>query len=131
MKISLSWIADHISIDKKELNVAYIAEQLAAITAEIDAVEFIRTDVSSLSAAVVTQLNEKEVTLECPELKKEDDTPIAKRRLSGAGIFSKDRGQRCGMGNASRCRIRKRRADTRRVDRGEGSEGCMEAYIRD
>ncbi len=111
MKISLSWIADHITIDKKELNVAYIAEQLAAITAEIDAVECINTDVSSLSAAVVTQLNEKEVTIECPELKKKTTLPLRKDAFLDQVYLVKTEGKDVGWATLA--------------DVGSGKEGLI------
>ena len=78
MKISLSWIADHIKVNKTELNPAHIAEQLGAITAEIDAVERVRTDLASLYAATLVELQEQEVVLECPELRKSVTLPKRK-----------------------------------------------------
>lgn len=71
MKISLSWIADHIKIPRNELNAAYLAERLAAITAEVDAVDSIHTDLSVLYAVVVKDLTENEALVDCPELKKD------------------------------------------------------------
>ncbi len=92
MKVLVSWLADHIKIPKKELNPAFVAEQLAAKTAEIDAVHEIRTDVSQLFASVVTQVNESEVLVECLELKKKILLPVRKDALHQQIFLIKSRG---------------------------------------
>ena len=78
MKISLSWIADHIRVDKKELNVAHVLEQFAAITAEVEYVEELRTDLSTLFLGTIITIDEQEVTLDCQELKRKLALPLRK-----------------------------------------------------
>lgn len=90
MKISLSWIADHIAVNKKELDPTFIAEQFVAHTAEIDAVQKIHTDVSTLFAVIVTAVTESEVTIECPELKKKASLPARKDVSPGQVYLAKE-----------------------------------------
>lgn len=70
MKISLAWIADHLRVAKNELNNERIVELLTTTTAEIDAVERIVTDSSSLFAVTVTEIHDSHIVADCAELKK-------------------------------------------------------------
>lgn len=78
MKVSLAWIADHIAIPRKELNAEYIVQKFGAITAEIDTARCINTDLSTLYAAVINELNDREATVEVPELRKKFILPTRK-----------------------------------------------------
>lgn len=93
MKFLLSWFIDHINIDKKEINVPSLIEQLSATTAEIDGVELIKTDLSSFFAAEVVEQTEKELIVECPELRKKITLEPRKEKLEkGSTILVKKEG---------------------------------------
>lgn len=68
MKISLSWIADHIKIDRNKLDPSSLLEKFSATTAEIEEIESINIDTSMLSLAMVTAVTVDGIAIECPEL---------------------------------------------------------------
>ena len=83
MKISLAWIADHIKIPRTELNNERIVELLNAKTAEIDAVETIKTELSSFFVVTITDIQEAEISADCPERKNKVRLPLRKDVLQG------------------------------------------------
>lgn len=69
MKLSLTWIFDHISESlKNTVTPEQIAEEFNKVTAEIEHVEKISWDLSNYFCAVITGKSVDSITLEIPEL---------------------------------------------------------------
>jgi phenylalanyl-tRNA synthetase beta chain len=68
MKFSIAWILDHIAIKKKDVAVPELIKLFNSITAEIDSVEYISTDLAHLYAGRITGMLDREVLVFCPEL---------------------------------------------------------------
>ncbi len=71
MKLSLSWICDHLNLTKMDIDVDSLVERLTARTAEIDGIERVRFDKASWYAVQVKTVSPEVITLHCPELKSE------------------------------------------------------------
>ncbi|MCK4517179.1 phenylalanine--tRNA ligase subunit beta [Candidatus Babeliales bacterium] len=71
MKISLSWIFDHIDARWKKQNVDEIVSKFNQITAEIESYEKVKLDLKSFFMGRVISHDKKETVLQAPELKKE------------------------------------------------------------
>lgn len=68
MKLSLSWIFDHIEADWKDQDIDLIAAKFNAIVAEIENVSRVRVDLSSFYLARQESTSHDGVTLSIPEL---------------------------------------------------------------
>ncbi|MBA2306754.1 hypothetical protein H0W26_01315, partial [Candidatus Dependentiae bacterium] len=69
MKLSLSWICDHLNLNKMDVDVDSLVERLTARTAEIDGIERVRFDKASWYAVQVMTVSPEAITGHCPELK--------------------------------------------------------------
>ncbi len=75
MKLSLSWIFDHIDADWKKININEFINKFNKTTAEIEKVQKVNIDLKNLFIAKVKSISKETVILECPELKKEIELP--------------------------------------------------------
>lgn len=87
MKFLLSWLIEHIKIERKEIDILSLVEQLNATTAEIDEVKHIHLDVDSLFAAKIIKQTEHEIQVDCSELKKTVVVPGRKEILESGSTF--------------------------------------------
>ena len=71
MKLSLSWIFDHIQGDWKDLDIASFVATFNAKIAEVEHYEKISIDLAQFSIGQVTQLSDANVTVFSPEWNKE------------------------------------------------------------
>lgn len=88
MKIALSWILDHISVTKKELDVQSLAQSFNDTTAEVDDVKTVHTDLASLYAVRITEIAD-ELLVGSPERKGEIRLPLRKDPLKNAWYLMK------------------------------------------
>ncbi len=70
MKISISWVFDHIDADWKKLDMARLAEQFIQTTSEIDRVYKVEIDTKNLFAGHIKSISDS-LVVHCPELKKD------------------------------------------------------------
>lgn len=87
MKILLSWILDHITVTRKEVDADSLFKRLNATTAEIDDVKLVRTDLSTLFVARIISATAQDVILDCPELKKSITIPLRKDANEAQGFW--------------------------------------------
>ena len=71
MKISLSWVFDHINAPRVGINVEQLVERFNKTTAEIEGLQKISFDLQSLSVAQVLTVTDEHVTLTSPEWQQE------------------------------------------------------------
>lgn len=70
MKISISWVFDHIDADWRKQDIARLAELFIQTTSEIDRVYKVEIDARNLTAVQVTEAGDQ-VKVHSPELKKD------------------------------------------------------------
>ena len=87
MKISISWIFDHILAKKSETVLAELIKQFNATTAEIDGVEQIHTDLARLFAVRVTELLDTDLLAACPEIGTSFCLPMRKDPSQESGVW--------------------------------------------
>ncbi len=68
MKLSISWILDHIATTKNDIALPDLVKQFNAKTAEIDAAEHIVTELAYLYAVNITEILDQAVVVSCKEL---------------------------------------------------------------
>jgi len=71
MKLSLSWIFDHIDGDYKNIDMVQFVERFNTTTAEIEGFEAVKLDVDSLSLVQITAQTDEKVSVFSPEWDKE------------------------------------------------------------
>ncbi|HBS48536.1 TPA: phenylalanine--tRNA ligase subunit beta [Candidatus Dependentiae bacterium] len=71
MKVSISWIFDHINSDWKKNDIKKLIEQFNQKTAEIENFHHLSIDLSDLEAATIKSIDNQKVTLLAANLKKE------------------------------------------------------------
>ena len=76
MKISLSWVFDHINAPRVGINVEQLIERFNKTTAEIEGWQRITFPLQELSVAQVIELSKDSVTLISPEWQRELTLPI-------------------------------------------------------
>lgn len=86
MKLSLSWIFDHLAGSWTDYDVAQIVERFNLTTAEIESFEHCVTNVQNFTLGTVTKITDK-VTVFCPELNKEFQLPLRSDAVVGATFF--------------------------------------------
>ncbi len=92
MKISLSWILDHIKVDRREVDVPTLLSQINDTTAEVDKTTFIKTDLSHLMIASLISSSSQGCEVEVPELKKKFSLPLRKGGIVGQWYLLKKEG---------------------------------------
>ncbi len=93
MKFLLSWLLDHIHVDKKDISITSLADQLNATTAEIDGLEHVQIDLATLFAAQVVEVSQAGIIVECPELRQKITLELRADKLeTGAIILIKKEG---------------------------------------
>ena len=83
MKLSISWIFDHIDADWKKFNIEKLVKQFNETTAEIEAFYPINIDLDNLTLAQVKQISEQKAILYSPEWKKNLELPIIPDLVEG------------------------------------------------
>lgn len=78
MKLSISWILDHIAVTKNDVAIPDLIKRFNAMTAEIDGVEYISTDLANLYAVRIAEILDQEVLVSCPELGTSYCLPVRK-----------------------------------------------------
>lgn len=76
MKLSLTWIFDHILTSWKEHDVHDLINRFNTTTAEIEHYEYCTTDLSSFTLVQITSVNKDRVTAYSAELKQEIIVPL-------------------------------------------------------
>lgn len=61
MKLSLSWICDHLKIDQKDINVEHLIKRLNQTTAEIEAVAHVKIKVDSFHLVRILSIEEDKI----------------------------------------------------------------------
>jgi len=92
MKLSLSWLFDHIAFSKKDIDIPQLAKLFNETTAEIDQIESVKTDLSSLYAASVKENTDFELIVSVPELSKDLALPLRKDLLEDSWFLLKQEG---------------------------------------
>ncbi len=87
MKLSISWILDHISTTKHDIDIDRLVKQFNATTAEIEGVDHIRTDLANLFAVRITEMFENDLLVMCPELGKSFCLPARKDSFQESGTW--------------------------------------------
>lgn len=87
MKVSLSWIFDHIDADWKQQDVKEVISKFNYVTAEIEDFSRVNVETKNLFAARVLSHNEKKVECVIPELEKKVTLPV---RLKTKFVEKKD-----------------------------------------
>lgn len=87
MKLSISWLLDHIVAAKNDLDIHELIKKFNATTAEVDAVEEVITDLSSLYAVKMVEKLEQELLVSCPELGLSFCLPFRKDPDFAAGFW--------------------------------------------
>jgi len=75
MKLSISWIFNHINADFKKINLADLVSKFNKTTAEIESVKKVETDLNNLFVAKVISPEVENVILSIPEINKEIELP--------------------------------------------------------
>ncbi len=86
MKLSLSWIFDHLAGSWSDYDVTQIVERFNLTTAEIESFEHCVTNVQNFTLGSVTKITDK-VTVFCPELNKEFSLPARSDAVVGSIFF--------------------------------------------
>ncbi len=71
MKLSLSWIFDHIASSWREHDIPHLIQKLHATTAEVEGYEYYSTDLSHLTLVQITAQTAEQYTAYSKELKQE------------------------------------------------------------
>lgn len=74
MKISISWVFDHIEADWKKIDIAKLAEQFIQTTSEIDRVHKVTFDARHFALGKIIRVSDQ-ITVSVPDLKKEFNLP--------------------------------------------------------
>lgn len=75
MKLSISWIFQHINADWKKVNIKELVDKFNKTTAEIEAYYKVDIDIKNIFVAKVATVEVENVLLYCPELQKEIELP--------------------------------------------------------
>lgn len=75
MKLSISWIFQHINADWKKVNIKELVDKFNKTTAEIEAYYKVDLDIKNIFVAKVATVEVENVLLYCTELKKEMELP--------------------------------------------------------
>lgn len=86
MKLSLSWIFDHLAGSWSDYDVAQMVERFNLTTAEIESFEHCVTNVQNFTLGTVTTITDN-VTVFCPELNKEFQLSSRPDAVMGATFF--------------------------------------------
>ncbi len=92
MKIVLSWLLDHINVTKQEIDVQSLVKHFNDSTAEVDGFEIISTDLSSLYAVRITEVQHDAIQVESPEHNKRVTLPKRKEAQEGIWYLMKKEG---------------------------------------
>ncbi len=76
MKLSLSWLCDHIDADWRKIDVPALVNLFNKTTAEIEGFDKVKIDLKKLAAAKVKETNSRAIIVEVPEWKHTIDMPI-------------------------------------------------------
>lgn len=76
MKISLSWLFDHIDADWRTIDVAQLVCLFNKTTAEIEGFDKISIDLKKLATAQIKSINGQTVVADIPEWKHTVDMPL-------------------------------------------------------
>ena len=84
MKISLSWLFDHIDADWRTIDVAQLVCLFNKTTAEIEGFDKISIDLKKLATAQIKSINGQTVVADIPEWKHTVDMPLREDAKIGA-----------------------------------------------
>lgn len=76
MKLSLSWILDHIDVEKKKIDIHAVLDTFSKTTAEIERVQSVSLELDRLTVAQVTVVTDTYIELFSPELHKALELPL-------------------------------------------------------
>ena len=76
MKLSLSWLCDHIDVNWRAIDVPALVSLFNKTTAEIEGFDTIKIDLKKLAAARVKQVTSSAIVVEVPEWKHTIDMPL-------------------------------------------------------
>lgn len=75
MKLSLSWIFDHLEKDPKDIDVKALLDDFNATSAEIESVRLVNLDPDLFTLVKIKEINKKEIIGQSLELKKDISLP--------------------------------------------------------
>lgn len=87
MKVSLSWIFDHIGSNWKKHDAAKIVARFNQVTAEIESFEKVSIDLSSVFAGKVKDVEKEHIVLSVDELGKEVELPHRPKSVKKGDYF--------------------------------------------
>jgi len=91
MKLSLSWLCDHIDIDWRTIDVPLLVSLFNKTTAEIEGFDRIKIDLKKLAAATVKEVKNTLVVVEVPEWKHTIDMPVrAEAQIGQTYLIARD-----------------------------------------
>ena len=82
MKLSLSWLCDHIDVDWRKIDIQKLVNLFNKTTAEIEGFDKIAIDLTHLTAAQVQKVSSSGVIVEVPEWNQTIQMPV----LPGAEV---------------------------------------------
>lgn len=106
MKISLSWLLDHLSLSLKDVHIKELVEQIGATTAEIDAVEEIQTDLLTFFIARIEIIN-TQCEVYIVETGKKVSLPLRKDLAQGGFYLVKKEGALVKWASLAECGSKK------------------------
>lgn len=89
MKLSLSWIFDHIDADWKKVDVKKLVSDFNQKVAEIESFYQFHIDLEHLAVAQITEQDEESVTVRCPEWNISTQLSRRKEVFQGDWVFIK------------------------------------------
>lgn len=87
MKISISWVFDHIDGDWKSIDIQDLVKKLNKTTVEIESFRKISLDLNHFLIANVKTIEEENIILYCPEINKEIELPKRTSIKNGASYL--------------------------------------------
>ena len=76
MKLSLSWLCDHIDVNWRTIDVSALVNLFNKTTAEIEGFDTIKIDLKKVAAAHIKQVTNSAIVVEVPEWKHTIDMPV-------------------------------------------------------
>jgi phenylalanyl-tRNA synthetase beta chain len=95
MKISLSWVFDHIATYMHHIDVSALIDQLSRTTAEVDGCEHVTIAWDTFYIGRVSRVSDHEITLDVPEINKQITIPEVRDCTIGRIYLLKKEDEAC------------------------------------